>query len=416
MRRFVSIALRNLSRYRRRSVLTMAIIMFGVALVIVFSGFMNSFKKNMIGAITGGLLGEIQVHAKGYVESIDNLPLYIRLDPEEYRRAAAALTAEPSVAAFSPRIKFGAMLSDYSKTAQIRVLAVDPTREMSVCANLSERVEPSPDPARGLLRNGEIVLPASIAKSFGLGLGDEVVVVATNESGSINAATLRVVGTSGSVTDPSGRDAYVSIDDAMAILQMDEPRISEIAIRLKDPDRLEASAKAIDAGLSGAGGAGDEPEFETHTWKDLSPVVPMITILDILLLVSKLIMVVIVLISIMNVMVMSVYERFREIGTMAAIGTIPAKILAVFMIEGVSMAVIGAAIGTGLGLLVNEVISAISPTFVLGRMMKVVLTPYVSVSDVASTALIAIVVASLASLEPAAKAASLEPVDAMRQN
>ncbi len=47
----------------------------------------------------------------------------------------------------------------------------------------------------------------------------------------------------------------------------------------------------------------------------------------------------IVLISIMNVMVMAVYERIREIGTIAAIGTQPGRILALFMTEGLLLGV-----------------------------------------------------------------------------
>ena len=50
----------------------------------------------------------------------------------------------------------------------------------------------------------------------------------------------------------------------------------------------------------------------------------------------------IVLVSIMNVMIMAVYERIREIGTIAAIGTLPGKILSMFVIEGFCLGIFGA--------------------------------------------------------------------------
>ena len=59
----------------------------------------------------------------------------------------------------------------------------------------------------------------------------------------------------------------------------------------------------------------------------------------------KLMLISIVLVSIMNVMIMAVYERIREIGTIAAIGTRPGKILSMFVIEGFSLALFGALIG-----------------------------------------------------------------------
>ena len=53
----------------------------------------------------------------------------------------------------------------------------------------------------------------------------------------------------------------------------------------------------------------------------------------------------IVLISILNVMIMAVYERVREIGTIAAIGTLPGKILSLFLVEGLFLGVAGALVG-----------------------------------------------------------------------
>ncbi len=55
----------------------------------------------------------------------------------------------------------------------------------------------------------------------------------------------------------------------------------------------------------------------------------------------KFMLIAIVLISIMNVMIMAVYERIREIGTIAAIGTLPGRILAMFLIEGVCLGIVG---------------------------------------------------------------------------
>jgi hypothetical protein len=50
-----------------------------------------------------------------------------------------------------------------------------------------------------------------------------------------------------------------------------------------------------------------------------------------------------VLISVMNVMLMSVYERVKEIGTIAAMGTMPRHDPVMFVIEGLSLGVLGVA-------------------------------------------------------------------------
>ncbi|MCK7513543.1 MAG: hypothetical protein MZV70_62320 [Desulfobacterales bacterium] len=51
------------------------LIAIGVVFVLVFISVSGSFKTMMIGQITDSMLGHIQVHRKGYVASIDNLPL-----------------------------------------------------------------------------------------------------------------------------------------------------------------------------------------------------------------------------------------------------------------------------------------------------------------------------------------------------
>ncbi|OQX16332.1 MAG: ABC transporter substrate-binding protein, partial [Desulfobacteraceae bacterium IS3] len=68
------IAIRNLMRYKRRTLLTASLITIGVVFVLVFVSVSGSFKNMMIGQITDSMLGHIQIHRKGYVASIENLP------------------------------------------------------------------------------------------------------------------------------------------------------------------------------------------------------------------------------------------------------------------------------------------------------------------------------------------------------
>lgn len=61
-------------------------------------------------------------------------------------------------------------------------------------------------------------------------------------------------------------------------------------------------------------------------------------------------LVAIVLVSIMNVMIMAVFERINGIGTIAAIGTIPNKILSLFVVEGFLLGLLGTLIGVVISL------------------------------------------------------------------
>jgi len=122
----------------------------------------------------------------------------------------------------------------------------------------------------------------------------------------------------------------------------------------------------------------------------------------------------IVLISIMNVMIMAVYERTREIGTIAAIGTLPGRILSMFVIEGLSLGLIGTASGTALGGLAVAVLNAVKIRFNFGRQEGLILSSSIHPSDILTIALIVVGVAALAGFRPAFQASRLDPIKALR--
>jgi putative ABC transport system permease protein len=121
----------------------------------------------------------------------------------------------------------------------------------------------------------------------------------------------------------------------------------------------------------------------------------------------------IVLISILNVMVMAVYERIREIGTIAAIGTPPRRILSLFLTEGLLLGVGGAALGTAISLAAIYALNIWKITFDFGMQQGLVLSPAISVKDVAIIAVLVVLMALVASLQPAWKASRMDPVRAL---
>ena len=136
--------------------------------------------------------------------------------------------------------------------------------------------------------------------------------------------------------------------------------------------------------------------------------------IDLMTLFIKIMLVAIVLVSIMNVMIMAVYERINEIGTIAAIGTLPGKIMALFVTEGFMLGVLVTAVGTMISLVSIAAINAAKLTFNFGRQSNLVLAPTIGGGDVITIVLIVIGIAVAASLQPAFKAARMDPITALR--
>ena len=247
------------------------------------------------------------------------------------------------------------MFSNFTETTSIRVNGIDPEREAATMPLLPGRMLEGAQGRARWSQRGEILIPVLLARGMKVKVGDTVVLVATNRDGSVNGKTFVVRGVLESVSGPGGRDGYIHIDDARELLRMKEPEVSEIAMRLKDPAQLDQRRGAqLDAG-AGRGMTNQEgkPVLEVHTWAELSPFANIAQDDrpdDVFI---KIMLVSIVLVSVMNVMIMAVYERIREIGTIAAIGTPPRRILSLFLAEGLLLGVVGTAIGTLVSLVVD---------------------------------------------------------------
>jgi putative ABC transport system permease protein len=408
----VKIAFRNLVRYGRRTLLTSSLITLGVVAVLLFVAVAGSFKALMIGQFTDGMLGNLEVHRKGYVASIDNAPLNLNMQPALVKKVEQVLDKTSAIETYSERLKFGAMFSNFTETTSIRVNGVDPAREAATTPLMPGRlIEGSK--AAPLLKPGEILIPALLAQGLKVKVGDTVVLVATNLQGSMNGKTFVVRGVMEGASGPSGRDGYITLDDARSLLRITQPEVNEIAIRLKKPETLQRVDAQLKRDFAGIVNPQGKPMLEVHTWAELSPFSSVVNMIDLLTVFIKVMLVSIVLISVLNVMIMAVYERIREIGTISAIGTPPGRIMAIFLSEGLLLGVGGAALGTAVSLAVIWALNLHKIVFNFARTQGLVLAPSVSATDVATIVVMVVVMALIASLQPAWKASRMDPVRAL---
>jgi putative ABC transport system permease protein len=404
------IAIRNLLRYKRRTLLTASLITVGVVFVLVFISVSGTFKNMMIGEITDSMIGHLQVHRKGYVASIETLPINLNIKGGAIAKLENILNEQPEIEAYSPRIKFGGMFSNFTETSSIRITAIDPEKEFKTVPLLPARViEGSKE-----LKPGEILIPELLSRGMKVKIGDTAVIVATNANGSVNGKQFTVAGILASATGPGGRDGYIHMDDARELLRMEGPEVSEVAIRLKDFGKLHKFSDKLEGLLSQTLNQQGKPIFELHTWEKLSPFFNIARMIDLMTFFIKIMLIAIVLISIMNVMIMAVYERIREIGTIAAIGTLPGKILNMFVIEGFCMGVVGALIGDIVGIALVYILNLFKISYNFGQQKGVILQSIVNPSDILMISVTVIIVSVIASLQPAFKASRMEPIQALR--
>ncbi|MGB7160143.1 MAG: FtsX-like permease family protein [Tepidisphaeraceae bacterium] len=115
-------------------------------------------------------------------------------------------------------------------------------------------------------------------------------------------------------------------------------------------------------------------------------------------------------IGILNAMLMSVTERFREIGTMKCLGALDGFIVKLFLIESLFQGVVGTVVGVLLGLALSLLAAAVS----FGRFTWVSLPVHTIVISAMWCLLIGIVLTVAGAVYPAWQAARMAPIEAMR--
>jgi len=398
-------ALRNVGRNRRRSLLTGLTVFFGVMAIVNARGLMWGLQSMLIEDTVEARMGALQVHRRGYVESADAAPLELSLPADGSFRQE--LLAVPNVAGASGRLVINGLASNGQAQTLFVGRGLDMAHELEACPRAAVTVSPGGTMLQAA--DADVALLGSgLAEAFGVTVGGTVALQATSPGGRVNSLDVQVKGlTESAFPFENQRVAVLPLATAQGLVGM-PGRVTEYAVRVKDLSRLDETADALRAALG--------PDVEVHTWRDLQVFLrDVIYRQNTILSGVSLLLLVVVLTGIINTMSMSVFERTREIGTLLAVGVRRRAILQLFLLEGALIGLAGGLLGAAAGRLVVATVASLGITFHLSGLNAVnVLRPQVTPVFVASAVAVAVMGAVFASLWPAWRASRLDPVQALR--
>jgi putative ABC transport system permease protein len=362
MSRLPRLAIRNVARNRRRSRVTLAAILVGVAAAVLLRGMNGGFVDFMIRDVVETRTGALQIHRAGYLDSNEGMPLTLSMpaDPIFVER----IRAVPGVAAVAGRIQFGGLVTNGLTQTMFVGRAIDPTAEKQVCPRSGTDVVTGTPIAPG--DRGVALLGDELARSFNAAprgtppvdpsaqAFHEVTLSSTSPEGRANSLSVRVKGlTRSAMLFENKRVVTVPLSVAQELLGMKD-RVTEYAVAVRDMSQLEAVAERLRRAIG--------PDYEVHTWREIQPFYSdVIRVQRFLIGLISFVLYAIVLTGIANTMLMSVYERVREIGTMLAVGIRRRQILALFLIEATVLGVLGAALGALAGYFLALNLAFVSP-------------------------------------------------------
>jgi putative ABC transport system permease protein len=404
---YLKLAIRNVFRNRRRTLITVAAMGFGAAAIIVFGGFVNAIYWGVRESTIRSQLGHIQLYRRGYSEKGNLAPYdYFIADYAALRRDLVTL---PHVRAVTARLGFSGLVSTGDTTTSFVGTGVQPEGEtdLSSLAVIVEGKELATRDPRG------ITLGVGLARAFGVKPGDDLTLLSTTKAGAINALAVTVRG-----VWESGEKAYddrflrAPLGEVQRLLDVEHGEVQSIVLLLDATENTAAVRGDLERLIRERG-----LDLEIRTWDDLALRYHQVReLFGRIFAVLTLIVSIMVVFGITNTMTMAIFERTREIGTVMALGTRRRGVVSMFVLEGVALGVLGGAVGVVLGVALARAVSAIGiqlpppPGSTRGFVVQIFVVPQV----LAQAFRLSLVTAALASLYPAWRAARLNVVEALR--
>ena len=382
---------------------SMAGIALGVAALIVVLSVMNGFQD------------ELRTRILSVASHIEIRGLPTLADDAAVARTALA---NPRVKAAAPYVLGQAMLSAGEVNRGALIRGVDPAREDTV-ADIGRHMRAG---ALADLKPGEfgIVLGGELARALGVRRGETVVVI--TPQGNVTAAgtlprlkSFKVVGVFevGMYEFDSGL-ALIHIDDARKLYRLDG--VSGVRLKLDDLFAAPEVARELLATLNVSAEVRDWTRNHANFFRAVQiEKRVMFIILTLIIAVAAF--------NIVSAQVMTVTDKQADIAILCMLGALPASIMAIFMLQGALIGLIGTVIGVVGGILlalnVGTVIPAIERLFSVQFLDKTVyyiseLPSDLQRGDVVTIAGIALLLALLATIYPAWRAAKVNPAEALR--
>ncbi len=412
MFRLLKMAWRNVWRNWRRTVIAGIAIALGLTLILFFDGMLNGMDEALYGNTVRLQGGNVQIHAPGFREKANSLPLLPLTDPGLMVDAALAQT---NVIAASQRIRTGGMVSNREGTLSVAITGIEPEREKNVSMIAENIVQ-----GRWLEASDEDVLliGQEMADSLEVGLGDRVTLVGRATHQQMRNRTMTIVGVYDiGMADIEKSLVYISLLEAQTLFDLRD-QATEIAVYLAQVGQEPPVVETLTALL---------PGYEVDAWDTLDPtLVDMMEMEDQIMSVFGIVILLIAGVGILNLMLMAVFERTREIGLLAAMGLKRGETVLLFLFEGVMIGLVGALAGCLLGAAMGAYLGQVGIDWAaiyggtdlsdFGDMFGLMgdrLYVRIGIGTLLRRALTVGIISALASLYPAWQASKREPADAL---
>lgn len=399
----LKIAIRNVFRNKRRTLLSIAMIAGGVAAMLIFQGFALSVVLSLGKTTIQTQTGHLQLASNAYWNKTAERPkdaLIAGAKPLQ-----AELNKHPKVAFAAGRLSFFGLLTAEDRTLSARGISFDPTLEGDLGESFKFIEGRGFDKSQGF----HVSLGSGLATRLKVKTGDSLTLLSHTFDGVVNAIDVTITGVF-RVGIAEFDDNNFLIPLSAAQLLMDTENVEQIVIRLKNTDDTAAMHAELTSRLRG--------DATVKRWEDVAVLFQQVTKFnEVQNRIMEFIILSLILLGILNTIGMSVFERTGEIGTVAALGETSRTILWQFLLEGGVLGTLGAVSGVVLGTLLIFLINYMEIKVVMpGASQDMVIKIFFFLKPFFHAGLLAVGSSILASLIPSWRASQMNIAEALRRN
>jgi len=375
----------------------------GVAALIIVLSVMNGFVS--------------QVRDR-MLSVVSHVEVFALDGPIDFKQVEQGVRSHPSVIGAAPYISAQALLTRGDAVRGVLVRGVEPAAEPSV-SDIMSQLRGAPLAA---LKDGEfgIVLGGELARALGVFPGEKVTLIAPQGQVTPAGVVPRLKQFTVTGTFDSGHFEYdsalalIHIADAQRLFRVEGP--TGVRLKIKDMQRAPEVAQELARALPGGLVVRDWTR-QNRTWFAAVQVEKRMMFIILALIVA------VAAFNLVSTLVMTVTEKQPDIAILRTLGASPGSVMAVFIVQGALIGVLGTLLGVAGGLFIANNLDSIFPT--IERIAGFPLIPkdiyFISslpsdprASDVVPIAVISIVLSLVATLYPSWRAARVRPAEALR--
>ncbi|MDE2773264.1 MAG: FtsX-like permease family protein [Gemmatimonadota bacterium] len=416
----VRLALRNLRRYLRRTVLTASAMMVGGAFLVWSMTIDRGSHEQWVDSGVRLGSGHVTVERPEYRlrRRIED-----RLTADVSRAAERALASPeiaPHVVATSAKLDVNGLASSAAGARPAQIVGVDPVAEADFGALDDEVIEGR------YLEPGDRLgayVGVDLARSLELDIGSRFVVQAQDAQGEISGQLLRVVGIFRSRVPAIDQGTIHILRETAGEWLGSGGDVTNVAILLEGSSATAEVASRMERALSEPVARG---EARVLGWREANPVLAdAIAIDEFGNYVIQGFLFVIIAFGIVNTVLMSVLHRQREFGVLRAQGLTPGQTGTLVLIEGLTLSAVSGLVGVGLGLLgtwyffgdgldASVFMQGMDELTVSGAAIDPIIVPIFGVRLIVQIVVFILAIGALASVYPALRAARVDVTEAMK--